>query len=311
MTEPKVYRYQCSQCPAYTLAPKKPWGWLFHNGYRLCPACAHHAIEKERQRMARLEQEFATGEPAPRMTQRETVEVIGPNPATDGRSNITRQRCPQCGSEYTGGTTSSCPCLGIPDTWKPELGSGVDVESKVCYHRRMELQCDTCGRTYTYPAAWAKRAKKHYCSKACHDTAQTQYPPKICIICGKPFKAAKGKQRRYSTCPDPHCRRANKQGARNPNWRGGVTSSRKREMSTKEYRAWRAAVFARDNYTCTLCGKRGGYLQADHIKPWAYFPELRYDVSNGRTLCLKCHRQTFKAVFTWRNRCQYTMPNGL
>ena len=62
------------------------------------------------------------------------------------------------------------------------------------------------------------------------------------------------------------------------------------------YRVWRDAVFVRDEYTCTSCGdKRGGNLRAHHIKPFAKHPELRYDVSNGITLCHQCHElQHFK-----------------
>ena len=59
------------------------------------------------------------------------------------------------------------------------------------------------------------------------------------------------------------------------------------------YRLWREAVFKRDDYTCQNCGKRGGKLNADHIKLFALFPELRFKVSNGRTLCnAPCHRLT-------------------
>lgn len=63
-----------------------------------------------------------------------------------------------------------------------------------------------------------------------------------------------------------------------------------RQSST--YKAWRMAVLIRDNFTCRICGKKGGYLEADHIKPFAYFPDLRFDVSNGRALCPSCHRKT-------------------
>lgn len=64
-----------------------------------------------------------------------------------------------------------------------------------------------------------------------------------------------------------------------------------------EYRLWRESVFERDNYTCVLCGAHNGngkavVLQADHIKSFALYPELRVAIDNGRTLCLECHRAT-------------------
>jgi len=59
-----------------------------------------------------------------------------------------------------------------------------------------------------------------------------------------------------------------------------------------EAKEWRKKVFERDDYTCQMCNIRGSYLEADHIKPWAYFPELRYELTNGRTLCRPCHDTT-------------------
>jgi hypothetical protein len=35
-------------------------------------------------------------------------------------------------------------------------------------------------------------------------------------------------------------------------------------------------------------GKKGGRIRADHIKPFCLFPELRFVVSNGRTICDEC-----------------------
>jgi len=83
-----------------------------------------------------------------------------------------------------------------------------------------------------------------------------------------------------------------KRGSENPNWRGGKRTERKIAMRRWEYIVWRTAVFIRDNYTCQKCGIRGTFLHADHIKPWASYPELRYAIDNGRTLCVSCHRQT-------------------
>lgn len=75
-------------------------------------------------------------------------------------------------------------------------------------------------------------------------------------------------------------------------WKGGITPIHQRIRSSAEYRLWREAVFKRDNYTCRFCGKRGVVLNADHIKPFAFFPELRFAIDNGRTLCKECHKKT-------------------
>lgn len=81
-------------------------------------------------------------------------------------------------------------------------------------------------------------------------------------------------------------------GKNNPNWRGGSTLLSFSIRHSLEYKIWRRAVFERDNYTCIWCGKIGGKLNADHIKPFALFPELRFAIDNGRTLCVDCHKTT-------------------
>ena len=75
-------------------------------------------------------------------------------------------------------------------------------------------------------------------------------------------------------------------------WRGGITPINKKIRSSVEYKLWREAVFKRDNWTCRFCGQVGGKLNADHIKPFALFPELRFAIDNGRTLCEDCHMKT-------------------
>jgi len=53
---------------------------------------------------------------------------------------------------------------------------------------------------------------------------------------------------------------------------------------------WRTAVYERDRYTCQRCGAKGGQLNAHHIVPWCLSPAQRFDIDNGITLCVKCHR---------------------
>lgn len=43
---------------------------------------------------------------------------------------------------------------------------------------------------------------------------------------------------------------------------------------------------------CLICDQRGRTLNADHIKPFALYSDLRFDPNNGRTLCVDCHKKT-------------------
>lgn len=79
-------------------------------------------------------------------------------------------------------------------------------------------------------------------------------------------------------------------GPRHPMWKGGHPWER---FADPRYIAWRNAVLARDGYVCQACGRRCAKhekgLAAHHILPYAAYPEARFDLANGVTLCRDCH----------------------
>jgi len=81
-------------------------------------------------------------------------------------------------------------------------------------------------------------------------------------------------------------------GKLNKNYKGenGITKLNAQIRGLQDFQDWRKSVFIRDNYTCQDCLKHGGDLEAHHIKPFAKYPNLRFDTNNGITLCKSCHK---------------------
>lgn len=96
-------------------------------------------------------------------------------------------------------------------------------------------------------------------------------------------------------------------GSRSPYWQRGITKVYDAIRNCFEYRQWRNDVFRRDKFSCQCCGdKKGGNLEADHIKPFSLILRVNkitslqgaidclelWDTRNGRTLCTECHKKT-------------------
>lgn len=80
-------------------------------------------------------------------------------------------------------------------------------------------------------------------------------------------------------------------GEKGNNWQGGITSIQRIIRSSAEYSNWRREVFIRDYWTCQMCGKKKGIkIRAHHIRPFKDYPELRFEIDNGITLCKTCHQ---------------------
>lgn len=137
-------------------------------------------------------------------------------------------------------------------------------------------ECKLCGKEFE---SWQSNARQ-FCGRKCSAKGQghKESPPAnrvICQTCGKVFLVeAFNKDRKYCThkCATDSFRKSDIQKARR---RG------------KEHQQWALAVMKRDK-KCVRCGAIEN-LQAHHVKHWKKFPEKRYDVENGATLCVYCH----------------------
>ncbi len=157
--------------------------------------------------------------------------------------------------------------------------------------------CEACSVEF-YRRPYEIRTHRKYCSIQCAGQGNKNSASRICEVCGTRFERPRSQERHRGkgrfcskTCKGQSMR-LSQQGPGNPYWKGGVSKENHRLRTSIAFREWREAVFERDDYTCQFCGKRGGYLEPDHIKPFAYYPDLRFDVGNGRTLCQPCHRTT-------------------
>lgn len=86
------------------------------------------------------------------------------------------------------------------------------------------------------------------------------------------------------------CYLENNKGKNHSNWKLNLTEEdRQSRRLIPGYTDWRDTVKERDNFTCQICKKRGGNLESHHIEAYNSNPELRTELSNGTTLCKKCH----------------------
>lgn len=85
-----------------------------------------------------------------------------------------------------------------------------------------------------------------------------------------------------------------KKGEKSNFWIDGRTPENQKIRHSIEYRLWREAVFARDNWTCQKYGIKKERLNVHHIKNFAQYPELRFAIDNGITLSKKAHEEFHK-----------------
>jgi len=133
-------------------------------------------------------------------------------------------------------------------------------------------------------------SKKEVSSKSCIDCFKIKVKRfLICKKCSKEFKYQTNKKFCSKECYLKDLKGKFKK-ENNPNWKDGIMTENNIQRASDKYKEWRTSVFIRDNYKCQHCGV-GGNLQAHHIKPFSKYKELRTEITNGLTLCKKCHNK--------------------
>lgn len=187
--------------------------------------------------------------------------------------------------------------------------------------------CVVCGNEYT-----TKKETQRYCSRSCRDESMKGRKNEWAIgnkwgfkknipawnkgkkwseeIKGKMSSSHVGKPVKNKGVPMSEeqkrkiseslmGRPTGRTGEKSNLWRGGRSREYDKLKNSIEWKNWRRAVFERDNYTCQKCVSKNYKglgrtieIHPHHIKDRKNFPELQFEVSNGQTLCVDCHRQT-------------------
>lgn len=134
---------------------------------------------------------------------------------------------------------------------------------------------------------------------------------KFCKECGVKISLEATK------CKKCHYKNFSLTGKQNGSWKGGITPLHILIRTSDKYLQWRDEVFKRDNHTCNECDEKGCYLEAHHKKEFkqllneflqtydqfspaeekeillrlALKHEPFWEISNGETLCKKCHKE--------------------
>lgn len=91
------------------------------------------------------------------------------------------------------------------------------------------------------------------------------------------------------------------------NWKGGITPINYKIRDSIEYKDWRNAVYRRDYWSCLECGKKCHQKEivAHHIMLFSEYPQHRFLVKNGRTMCRECHARLHKIINLFKKNVVY------
>ena len=138
-------------------------------------------------------------------------------------------------------------------------------------------ECLLCKKAFKKSSA----SKGKYCSMKCYWGNSTKRTSGYkCVDCGN--KTSTKHTKRCKSCHVAWFVRD-----KHHQWKGGLSNNRDiHSLNNKEYVLWRNTVFTRDEWKCSIGNEDcSGSLEAHHVLRWSEYPELRFNIKNGITLC--------------------------
>lgn len=158
---------------------------------------------------------------------------------------------------------------------------------------KANFTCTQCGKEFQDYTRKDGRKDRLFCSQRCRADSKKRRITIVCKICGRSVE-------RIASQDGPYCSQKcfskdsqsfkRSSGENHWNWKGGVTPKNHAERTSAKLIRWRKSVFERDGYKCAVCEKDRPRLHAHHILEFADYPDRRFDVDNGVTLCTWHHQ---------------------
>ena len=173
----------------------------------------------------------------------------------------------------------TCPCGKEFICYKNDLSRGKYC-SKKCFYKYRKRKSGLKYNIIVINKGWFKHGQSGNKGKKASDIARA-----------KMSKAKKGKRMSIKT----EFKKGDIRivGKNNHNWKGGITPVLKQIRHSYEYKKWIKLIFKRDDWTCKNCNKRGGKLEAHHIRAFSkIINENHIKTLEDALKCKECHKLT-------------------
>lgn len=208
--------------------------------------------------------------------------------------------------ELINGNSKSCGC------YQRDAISG---ENNVNWKPNVINICENCGEEYEI-SQWESKKRRFCCFQCFFEYTALRNGWNLgettltCEQCGKEYSRPSRLNGISRFCSKPcqfNWMSENTRGENSPNWKIDILrDERNKKRILPENKKWVRDVLERDDYTCRICGAHGGKLTAHHLYSYSNYPEKKFDLDNGLTICQHEHKEFHLWMGGYRVPCTPT-----